>query len=345
MTLIDEIIKRDVEDAASSIGDTLEGANVLLTGGAGFIGSWLCDALIHLKARVTCLDNLSSGRMSNIDHIRSERFRFINRDICRFEAEESYDYILHLASIASPEDYERRPDEALLSNSLGSYMVLEAARKGGSTVLFTSSSEVYGDADVIPTPESYWGKVNPVGIRSCYEEAKRFGEALFMAYHRRYGVDVRIARIFNSYGPRIRADGAYARVVPRFIIQALRNQAVTVYGDGYQTRSFCYIADTVKALLLQLEKEKARGESLNIGSPFEVSILELAKKIRETVGSESKITFHPPRLDDPKRRCPNLNKTEKILEWRPQTSLSDGLGKTIKWFRMRAKTNCNEKEL
>jgi len=337
--LIDEIIRRDVEDVASSLDDTLDGASVLVTGGAGFIGSWICDTLIQLGARVTCLDNLSSGRVSNIDHIRSEKFRFINQDVCGFESKEKYDYILHLASIASPEDYERRPDEALLSNSLGSHVVLEAARKDGATVLFASSSEVYGDAEAVPTPESYWGKVNPMGVRSCYEEAKRFGEALFMAYHRRYGVDVRIARIFNTYGPRIRSDGAYARVVPRFIMQALRNQDMTVYGNGYQTRSFCYIADTVKALLLQLVEKDACGESLNIGSPFEVSIIELAKEIKGAVKSKSKITFGPPRVDDPKRRCPDLTKTEKILGWKPHTSLNDGLDKTIKWFQMHAETH------
>jgi len=318
----------------SGIGDAFEDANVLLTGGAGFVGSWLCDILIHLNARVTCLDNLSSGRISNIDHIQSERFTFVNQDVCRFETEERYDYILHLASIASPEDYEKRPDEALLSNSLGSYRVSEAARKDGSTILFASSSEVYGDAEVVPTPESYWGNVNSMGVRSCYDEAKRFGESLFMAYHRRYGVDVRIARIFNTFGPRMRADGAYARVIPRFITQALRDQAMTVYGDGSQTRSFCYIADTVKALLLQLVEKNARGDVLNIGNACEITILELAKKIRDAVQSGSEITFYPSRPDDPKRRCPDLTKVKKILGWTPKTSLSDGLDKTIEWFRV-----------
>jgi len=318
---------------ASGMDDAFEDADVLLTGGAGFVGSWLCDAFIHLKARVTCLDNLSSGRISNIDHIQSGRFTFVNKDVCGFETEERYDYILHLASIASPEDYEKRPDEALLSNSLGSYRVSEAARKGDSIVLFASSSEVYGDAEVVPTPESYWGSVNPLGVRSCYDEAKRFGESLFMAYHRRYGVDVRIARIFNTFGPRMRADGAYARVIPRFITQALRDQAMTVYGDGSQTRSFCYVADTVKALLLQLVRKNARGDVLNIGNTCEITILELAKKIRDAVQSGSEITFYPSRPDDPKRRCPNLTKVKKILGWTPKTSLSDGLDKTIEWFR------------
>jgi len=331
--LIDEIIRKDAERVAESLGDALKDSRVLITGGAGFIGSWLCGILAHLNTRVTCLDDLSSGRASNIDHIHIKNFKFINSDVCKFEPKERYDRILHLASIASPEDYRRRPDKPLLSNSLGSYKVLEMSREFGSTILFASSSEVYGDAKVIPTPESYWGNVNPTGVRSCYDEAKRFGEALFMAYHRQYGVDVRIARIFNTYGPRIRADGAYARVIPRFISQALRDNPITVYGDGSQTRSFCYIADTVKALLLQLTTGKARGEALNIGSPYEVSILELAEAVKKLTRSNSEITFHPLPQDDPKRRCPDLTKTERTLGWKPEASLSEGLNKTIKWFQ------------
>ena len=208
----------------------------------------------------------------------------------------------------------------------------ELARKNDATLLFASTSEVYGDTEVIPTPETYWGKVNPIGPRSCYDEGKRFAEALLMAYSRQYGLDVRVARIFNSYGPRLREDGLYGRALSRFIVQALSNQTITVYGDGKQTRSFCYITDTVTGLLLLATNPEAKGEVVNIGNTREVAILELAQKIKEETNCKSTIEFYPLPKDDPKRRCPDTSKLERLVGWVPGVGLEEGLKRTILWF-------------
>jgi UDP-glucuronate decarboxylase len=221
----------------------------------------------------------------------------------------------------------------MLSNSLGTLNVLEASRKHESTILYTSTSEVYGDADVIPTPETYWGKVNPVGVRSCYDESKRFSEALCTAYHRQYGLDIKIVRIFNVYGPRLDPNASYARVVSRFIIQALKNEPITIHGNGTQTRSFCYISDTVNALIRMLPSKRLKGEVVNIGSPNEITILDLAKMVKKLTESKSPFVFLPPRPDDPKRRCPEISKAKQLLGWMPKISLKDGLRRTIKWFK------------
>lgn len=334
--MIDKIILEDVKTIKCDLKrEDFEGKRVLVTGGAGFIGSWVVDVLMSSDAEVACLDNLSTGKLENIDHLlKKPKFKFINKDVCAFKSNVKYDYVLHLASRASPEDYQRRPIETLQANSFGSYNMLELARKHDATILFASTSEVYGDAQLVPTPESYWGNVNPIGPRSCYDEGKRFAEALFMACHREYGLDVKIARIFNSYGPRIRADGPYARVVSRFITQALTGQPITVYGDGTQTRSFCYISDTTLGLLFLLTNEKARGEVVNIGDSEEIAILELAQKIKQLTGSASSLTFHSLPEDDPRRRYPDLNKAESLLEWKPMVELEQGLQRTIKWFRV-----------
>jgi UDP-glucuronate decarboxylase len=317
-----------------------EGKYFLVAGGAGFIGSWICDALVGLGALVDCIDDFSTGKNENIDHLLDKTsFKFIKEDACKFQSKKKYDYMLHLASRASPEEYQEHPIKTLQANSLGSYNLLELAEKCGARILFASTSEVYGDAQVVPTPETYWGNVNPIGVRSCYDEGKRFGEALFMAYQRQCGLNVRIARIFNSYGPRLRAEGAYGRVVSRFITQALTNQPLTVYGDGNQTRSFCYVTDTVTGLLLLLTNEKANGEVVNIGNPEEVTILELAQKIKRLAGSSSSLTFCPLPEDDPKRRCPDISKAEKLLRWKPRMSLDQGLARTIDWFKMNAVTS------
>jgi len=209
----------------------------------------------------------------------------------------------------------------------------ELARRLDATVLFASTSEVYGNAEVIPTPESYWGNVNPVGPRSCYFEGKRFAEALFMAYHRQYGLDARIARIFNSYGPRLREDGLYGRVVSRFIMQALMNQPITIYGDGKQTRSFCYVSDMISGLMLLAGTNKACDTVLNIGNSKEITILELAQKIQKLTGSESPLSFHPLPKDDPRRRCPNISRAERLLGWKSKVSLEQGLKRTTMWFQ------------
>jgi len=332
--VIDGIIRGDLKGILSNIRkDLFEGKKVLVTGGAGFLGSWMCDVLYGIGAEVICLDDLSTGKIKNVDHLIGEKnFEFLEQDVVKLKTNEKFDYILHLASRASPEEYQLHPIETLLANSIGNLNVLELARRSDARVLYTSSSEVYGDTKVVPTPEDYWGNVNPVGMRSCYDEGKRFGEALFMAYYREHGLDVRIARIFNTFGPRLRADGAYARALSRFIVQALTNHDITVYGDGKQTRSFCYVSDTVTALFLQLTNEKAKDEVINIGNSNEITILELAEKIKRLINSKSMITFHPLPPDDPKRRCPNIDKAKRILGWQPRVTLDEGLTKTIRWF-------------
>ena len=332
--MIDTIILEDIERIKRNVRkEDFEGKKVLVTGGAGFIGSWICDVLMSLTAEVACLDNLSTGKMDYIDHLLDEpRFQFFNEDVCTFKSGERYDLIFHLASHASPEEYQRNPIETLRTNSLGSQNVAELARRLDATILFASTSEVYGEAKVIPTPETYWGDVNAVGPRSCYFEGKRFAESLFMAYHRQYGLDVRIARIFNSYGPRLREDGPYGRAVSRFIMQALTNQPITVYGDGKQTRSFCYVTDTVSGLMLLATSEEVCGKVVNMGNCEEITILELAQRIKKLTDSGSPLTFHPLPEDDPQRRCPDISSAKKLLGWEPKISLEEGLGRTIMWF-------------
>lgn len=333
--MIDQIIVEDINKIKRDLkGSSFEGKRVLVTGGAGFIGSWLCDVLISSNAEVTCLDNLSTGIKRSVDHlVGKRRFKFVNADVGTFTTKDEYDYIFHMASHASPEEYQKHPIETLRTSSLGSTIMAELARKQDATILFASTSEVYGDAEVVPTPETYWGNVNPIGPRSCYDEGKRFAEALFMAYFKQYGLDVRIARIFNTFGPRLREDGLYGRAVSRFITQALANKPITVYGDGTQTRSFCYITDTIAGLFLLTLSEKARGEVVNVGNHEEITILQLAKKIKELTKSRAELTFHPLPKDDPKRRCPDTSKMVNLLGWKPRISLEEGLNRTILWFQ------------
>jgi len=314
-------------------------ASVLVTGGAGFIGSWLCDVLVKAGANVTCLDNFSTGLKENIKHLLNEKgFRLIKQDIESLDnTVGKFDFILHLASRASPEDHQQHPIETLRGNSLGSFKVIEQALKSNATILFTSTSEIYGDAQVVPTPESYWGNVNPTGPRSGYDEGKRFAEALFTAYHKEHGLDTRILRVFNSYGPRLRADGIYGRAISRFILQALQNHPITIYGDGTQSRCFCYITDTVLAILKALANKEAEGEVLNIGNTGEIKILQLAETIRKLTGSKSKIVFQPLPPEDPRRRCPDINKAKRLLNWQPKVPLEEGLNKTIQWFKLKLK--------
>lgn len=339
--LIDQIILEDIKRIKHDLKkEHFKGKKVLVTGGAGFIGSWLCDVLISCDAEITCLDNLSTGIKHNIDHlVDKHKFEFANADVCTFRAKGAFDYIFHMASHASPEEYQKHPIETLQANSLGSANMAELARKQDSTILFASTSEVYGDAEVVPTPETYWGKVNPIGPRSCYDEGKRFAEALFMAYYKQYGLNVKIARIFNSYGPRLREDGLYGRAVSRFVKQALTNEPITIYGDGTQTRSFCYISDTITCLMLLAVNEKAKGEVVNIGSAQETTILQLAKKIKKLTESNSQLTFHPLPRDDPKRRCPDTSKMLNLLGLKPKIKLEQGLERTIKWFREKQNLN------
>lgn len=332
--MIDKVVSEDVQQILRRVKpDAFESRNVLVTGGGGFIGSHLCDTLVEAGANVTCLDDFSTGLAKNVDHLFQLRnFQLVKKDVSNFESDESYDFILHFSSRASPEEYQRNPVKTLLANSHGSYRMLELARKHCSTILFASSSEVYGNPKVFPTPESYWGNVNPIGVRSCYDEGKRYGEALFMAYYREHKLDTRIVRIHNTYGSRLRADGVYARALSRFVLQAIKGEDLTVYGDGSQTRSFCYIVDTVVGILLMLSSPKCMGEVVNIGSTDEVRILDLANKIREIVGGRSKITFRPLPKDDPKRRRPDISKAKELLGWQPIINLEEGLKRTISWF-------------
>jgi UDP-glucuronate decarboxylase len=332
--LIDNLILEDIEKIKSNVkGDFFAGKKVLVTGGAGFIGSWLCDVLASFKAQVVVVDDFSTGRMKNIDHLMSNsKFKMIKSDVCKFKGEEKFEIILHMAGHASPDEYQQHPIETLQTSALGTDNMAELARKNDAVLLFASTSEVYGDAEVVPTPESYWGKVNPIGPRSCYDEGKRFAEALLMAYGKQYGLNVRIPRIFNSYGPRLREDGLYGRAMSRFILQAQTNQPITIYGDGEQTRSFCYITDTVTGLLLLAQNKEAKGEVVNIGNSQEKTILELATKIKELTKCKSSVTFHPLPKDDPKRRCPDTTKLERLVGWKPNIAFEDGLKRTITWF-------------
>jgi len=298
---------------------------ILITGGAGFIGSHLCEKLCK-SHEVVCLDNLSSG---NIDNIKSQKIEFVEHDITKpFDIR--CDLIFNMASPASPVDYQNNPIETLATNSIGMKNVLDNATKYNARVLQASSSEVYGDPVAHPQNESYWGNVNPIGLRSCYDEGKRFAEALCMAYARKKSANIIIARIFNTYGPKMRVNDG--RVVPNFIHQAISNQPITIYGTGKQTRSFCYIYDMVDGLCL-LAFSKIRAEIFNIGNPKEYSIAELAEMIKKKTSSKSKIIYKKSLPDDPSKRRPDITRIKSTLGWKPKTDIEEGLSKTIEWFR------------
>ena len=303
----------------------------LITGGAGFIGSHLCDFLLRKGFRVLCMDNLVTGSENNIRHlIGRPGFTFVRHDVTEnIEFDGSLDYVLHLASLASPVDYMEHPIKTLKVGTLGTHNTLGLARAKGAKFLFASTSEVYGDPEVDPQPESYWGNVNPVGVRSCYDESKRCGEALVMAYHRAHGLDTKIVRIFNTYGPRMRAgDG---RVVPAFITQALAGKPLTVFGDGSQTRSFCYVSDMVEGIW-KLMNEKY-NYPVNLGNPHETTVRELAEIVIKLTGSKSRIVTKKLPEDDPKVRCPDISLATSLLSWRPSVSLDAGLRMTVEYFR------------
>lgn len=304
---------------------------ILVTGGAGFIGSHLCEFLLDRGHEVICIDNLSSGRKSNLKEFSDdEDFTFRKHDTTdKFQVEGNLDWILHLASLASPVFYRKFPIETLKAGASGSYYALDLSREKDAKYLFASTSEVYGDPEEHPQPESYWGNVNPVGPRACYDESKRYGEAISMSFNRKYGVDTRIVRIFNTYGPRMREDDG--RVVPTFIIQALSGGDLTVYGDGSQTRSFCYIDDMIEGIWRVMER--GSDEPINIGHPEEVSILKLAEKIIDVADSESGITYEPLPKGDPKRRNPDISKARALLNWSPEIGLEEGLRGTIDYFQ------------
>ncbi len=303
----------------------------LVTGGAGFLGSHLCERLLAAGHRVICVDNFVTGRPRNIAQLQGrDDFRFVEHDVTRpFEVDEDVDYVLHFASPASPIDYLELPIQTLKVGSLGTHNTLGVAKAKGARYLLASTSEVYGDPLVHPQPETYWGNVNPVGPRGVYDEAKRFAEAMVMAYNRVHGLETRIVRIFNTYGPRMRPrDG---RVVPAFIQQALAGDPLTVFGDGGQTRSFCYVSDLIEGIYRLLLCD--RDQPTNIGNPHEMTILEFAEAIREATGSTSEIVHRPLPEDDPKTRRPDITIARRVLEWEPRVKLADGLDETIRYFR------------
>ena len=303
----------------------------LISGAAGFIGSHICDRLIEEGHEVLALDNLITGHTDNISHLLSDaRFRFIEHDVCvPIEVPGAIDRVFHLASLASPVDYLAHPIETLESGSTGTRTMLEIAVRKQARFLLTSTSECYGDPQEHPQKESYWGNVNPVGLRSCYDESKRYAEALTMAYHRVHGLSTNIARIFNTYGPRMALNDG--RVVPAFIDQALAELPLSVFGDGSQTRSFCYVSDMVDGLLRLSESEERYP--VNLGNPVEMTILEFAQEIQARFGNGSKIEFKSLPADDPKLRQPDISKAKSVLGWEPRVPLSEGLSLTIDYFR------------
>jgi dTDP-glucose 4,6-dehydratase len=302
----------------------------LVTGGAGFLGSHLCEYLLKKGHEVIAMDNLITGSTTNIEHLQGEGFSYIKHDVTEYIfVSGKIDYVLHFASPASPMDYLQLPIQTLKVGALGTHKALGLAKYKGATFLLASTSEVYGDPLEHPQREDYWGHVNPVGPRGVYDEAKRFAEALTMAYHRTHGVDTKIVRIFNTYGPRMRHNDG--RAIPAFVPQALRNEPITVFGDGTQTRSFCYAADLVEGIYRLLMSDY--HEPVNIGNPHEMTIREMAQLIIRLTGSKSSIVEKPLPVDDPKIRQPDITLAKKLLGWSPAVDLETGLQQTVQWFR------------
>lgn len=310
---------------------------ILITGGAGFIGSHLCEKLLKDGYSVICMDNLITGKKDNIAHLlNNPDFEFVQHDVSKYiEIKEDLDFILHFASPASPIDYQLYPIQTLKVGSLGTHNSLGLAKAKKAKFLLASTSEVYGDPLVNPQTEDYWGNVNCVGPRGVYDEAKRFAEAITLAYHRTHKIDTKIARIFNTFGERMRKDDG--RVVPNFINQAINNKPLTIYGDGTQTRSFCYIDDLVNGICKLMFSNL--NEPVNIGNPEEITVLELAKKIIKLTNSKSEIVYKVLPADDPKLRCPDISRAKKYLQWNIEVSLENGLLKTLNWFRNAEKSN------
>ena len=302
----------------------------IVTGGAGFIGSHLCERLISEGHEVIALDNLITGSIKNIQHIKSTKFEFIEHNICdALHLNGKIDYILHFASPASPIDYLEHPIPTLKVGSLGTHKAIGLAKEKNAIFMLASTSEVYGDPLVHPQKETYWGNVNPIGPRGVYDEAKRFAEAMTMAYHRFHSLDTRIIRIFNTFGPRMRLNDG--RVVPNFMVQALTGKPLTVYGDGSQTRSFCYVSDLVEGINRLMHT--SYHLPVNLGNPAEMTILEFARKIKSLTGCPGDITFNPLPVDDPKQRKPDISLAKEKLNWEPKVSLDEGLARTIEWFK------------
>lgn len=302
----------------------------LVTGGAGFLGSHLCEFLLNKGHQVIAMDNLLTGNIANIEHLQSENFKFIKHDVTEYlYIAGEIDYVLHFASPASPLDYLQLPIQTLKVGALGTHKALGLSLTKKATFLLASTSEVYGDPLTHPQDEDYWGNVNPVGPRGVYDEAKRFAEALAMAYHRYHSINTKIVRIFNTYGPRMRPkDG---RAIPTFVPQALKNEPLTIFGDGSQTRSFCYVDDLVEGIYRLLMSDI--NDPINIGNPYEMSIKEMAEMVLKVTGSKSELIYKPLPIDDPKVRQPNITRAKKLLGWEPNVGLEQGLKKTIEWFK------------
>jgi dTDP-glucose 4,6-dehydratase len=304
----------------------------VITGGAGFLGSHLCDKLLENNWDVLCVDNLVTGTAQNIEHLQDNpRFRVQRHDVSLYiDVPGPVDYVLHFASPASPVDYARLPIPTLKVGALGTHNSLGLALAKKAKFLLASTSECYGDPLVSPQPETYWGNVNPIGPRGVYDEAKRYAEAMTMAYHRSHGLNTHIVRIFNTYGPRMRLNDG--RALPNFIHQALTGQPITVYGDGSQTRSFCYVSDLIEGIYRLMQSEEHLP--VNIGNPQEITILEFARQVKALTGSSSEIVFKPLPQDDPKQRCPDIAKARKLLQWQPKVSLAEGLKLTLDFFKL-----------
>lgn len=307
----------------------------VVTGGAGFLGSHLCDKLLANNIQVICLDNLLTGNIKNIEHLfENDNFKFIKHDVTNFiHVPGSVDYVLHFASPASPIDYLEMPIQTLKVGSLGTHKALGLALEKNARFLIASTSEVYGDPEVHPQKEEYWGNVNPVGPRGVYDEAKRFAEAMTMAYHRYHGVETRIVRIFNTYGPRMRLNDG--RALPAFVSQALKGEDITIFGDGSQTRSFCYVDDLIEGIYRLLMSDEVNP--VNIGNPEEITIKEFAEEVKEIIKSNSKIVYKELPTDDPKIRKPDITKAKSILGWEPKVSRAEGLKTTLDYFRKEVK--------
>ena len=307
----------------------------LVTGGAGFLGSHLCEYLLNKGHEVVCMDNLITGSKDNISHIKSEQFQFVEHNVSEFiNLEGELDYILHFASPASPIDYLELPIQTLKVGALGTHNALGLAKEKKAVFFLASTSEVYGDPLIHPQPEDYWGNVNPIGPRGVYDEAKRFAEAITMAYHRTHGINTKIIRIFNTYGPRMRINDG--RAIPNFLKQALTGKDLTVYGEGSQTRSFCYVSDLIEGIYRLLTSDQ--NNPINIGNPNEMTIKEMADKILQATNSESKITYVPLPEDDPKVRQPDITRAKKYLNWEPAVGLDEGLQSTLKYFKEQMRT-------
>ena len=303
---------------------------ILVTGGAGFLGSWLCDRLVEQGHHVLCVDNYFTGSKMNIVHLLDHRnFEIIRQDVC-FPLYVEVDEIYNLACPASPKYYQLDPIQTAKTSFLGAYNLLGLAKRTGAKILQASTSEIYGDPQVHPQPETYWGNVNPIGIRSCYDEGKRAAETLFFDYHRQHNVRIKVMRIFNTYGPRMAADDG--RVVSNFIVQALRNEPITIYGKGDQTRSFCYVNDTVEAMIRLMNTDDSVTGPINVGNPGEFTMLELAEKILKFTKSNSTLVYKDLPGDDPKQRRPDISQANSLLNWSPEMDVDEGLKRTIRYF-------------